>query len=62
MTNEATTIVIAAAILAGRIWSAFEHKKTSDKVNKIEINLNGDMERRLKEQYEKGYQDGKNQK
>lgn len=54
MTNETATIVIAGAILAGRLWSMFEHKKTGKEVNQIRIYFNGEMEKKLEEAREEG--------
>ena len=54
MANEIITI---AVIFALRLWSAWEHKKTSAKVNRIEISLNGELEKRLEEAREQGRQE-----
>lgn len=69
MTNELSTILIGAAIFAGRLWSAFEHKMTgkgvkenADDIREIKISLNGELEKRLQAEYERGVQDGKKSK
>lgn len=54
MTNDIATIVITSAIFAGRLWSAWEHKKTGKEVNEIKIYFNGEMQRRLDEAREQG--------
>lgn len=62
MTNETATIIVAGAILAGRVWSAFEHRSTGKDVKEIKIYMNGENEKKLQEKYDEGFKDGKNDK
>lgn len=62
MANDFEAISVIAVIIAGRIWSAIEHRKTGKQVNRIEISLNGELEKRLKAEYQRGIEEGKNMK
>lgn len=53
MTTEILVALIGgtatvSAVVVGRILSHFEHKKTESTINRIEIQLNGKLEERIK--------------
>lgn len=45
------------AIFSSRIWSMIEHIVTRKRVDKIEVYVNGEMEKKLEEAKEQGRQE-----
>lgn len=61
-----TAIGTIAAVFVSRLWSNWEHRKsraenkeTSAQVNNIYMMVNGEMKKKLEEEYERGKADGK---
>ena len=54
MTNSIEAISVIAVIIAGRVWSALEHKKTGQQVNEIRISINGLLDKRIEAAKEEG--------
>lgn len=49
--SAATTIVI---VIIARIMSHYEHKKTGKELTEIRLTINGELEKKIKEAFNKG--------
>ena len=62
MTNEfISTGIISLVVIASRVISHFEHKRTGKDIMEIKISINGELERRVSEANEKGRQEGRDE-
>lgn len=56
-----TTLEIIGAGILLRLWSMIEHRKTGKTINEIHVLVNGEVQKKLKAEYERGRQDEKNE-
>lgn len=58
MSRELIEIMVFCGwVLVNRLWSHLEHKKGRKDIQEIRIYMNGEVERRLQEAYERGRAD-----
>lgn len=59
MTDYLIEIGVVISVVIGRVMSHFEHKKTERDVTQIKVYINGAMEQRMQETFEKGIEKGR---